>query len=444
MSDAPLTPSLSATRYEHQEKIIYSVDCYIKHLFDGKGGGRNSDATDFVKCEVRDNTTDAWQQLSDQCFEASVLIKSRSFAKARTTLDRFFDKLDLEARNPNPLFMVKLWRICLQLRSNDSRVHQLKALGRFYATLGKAFSETYGEKDPLRTLITSLKQLSQADLKDTLRIGYFKTIKTLSAMVGEEKAVVLNMWSHYFKYFDRQYLDRRTLIFKFQHVWDQESVDKGTWITIIYYYTYAAYYVCEMQVLAYSMAAWLVEETQTLLCLTESPRWTLPTQAFVFASQVKASLRQQHYLDTHCPESKTILTKTMETAIARLRLGDSECQTRQSMLSDLLLKWMKEQEAQQPDKDRQPVNAEKQGEEVVSRKRQKIRKRKASLNKQGDLTGICTKCIVMCTLCPNRMDCKHCSNATRDLECCRRPEVDEIVQQGTEFAAYLPESPSRD
>ncbi|KAF4622690.1 hypothetical protein G7Y89_g14336 [Cudoniella acicularis] len=220
--------------------------------------------------------TNPWQLLEDRCYGASILIKTSSYGKAEVSLTQFFEGLQQVANIQGPSILVKFWRICLELRGLDGMNPRLRAVSRFLTMLQKEFSEHHGMEHPLFHLATMLGQVSPEDFKDTLRIGYVKTIKELQGMIGNENAIALHMWSVYFRYWDTQDLQKEVFFAKFQYLLSHFSKNcrdrqSKTLTAIYYYYIYAAYYICEQPVLAQGMARYMLEDMGPL---GPNPHWT--------------------------------------------------------------------------------------------------------------------------------------------------------------------------
>jgi hypothetical protein len=172
--------------------------------------------------------------------------------------------------------MIKFWRICLEMRGIDTRGSHFRVLNRLFACLFKTISEHCGKEHLLVLLMISLREVSPEKLKNTLRIGYCKSIRVLNKIIRDENAIVLHMWSVYFRYWDRQYLDAGAFLYKFQHVWKKTRYRCGdynavTAITIDYYHIYAVYYVCKQMELARTMAMYLFMRTASYLEMHTSP-----------------------------------------------------------------------------------------------------------------------------------------------------------------------------
>ena len=283
------------------------------------------------------NNLNDWQFLSDQTYGASTLINCKQHAKAMVTLESCLKNIEELAKTYDPSLMVKFWRICLAMRGIDGRGRQFHALQRLFDVMQRAFSQSFGAAHSLSCLIQSLRQVSPEDFKATLRIGFDKTIRMLASLVGDENAVVLHMWSHYFKYWDKQYLAQDTFILKFDLLWHRihSSHDylSEEAIAISYYYSYAVYYLGDVPVLGEYMMRDLFHLTTIYLRLQPVVRWTLPTLAFAFSAKAVATIDQKK-------GRKDLCISLMDFAIDVLEHGDRECRTRAVLLGAILKKWL--------------------------------------------------------------------------------------------------------
>ena len=154
--------------------------------------------------------------------------------------------------------------------------------------------------------------------------------------------MILHMWSHFFKYWERRLLAPSTLLRKFQHVWDMVHDRKGMKlhaeeaISVHYYYTYAAYYLGGTNsLLAENMMHDLFDRTARFFSMVPEPRWSLTTLAFAFSARISALIRRSEGDSESC-------RRVMNVAIEKLRMGDRECVTRAAMLSSVLAKWLRQ------------------------------------------------------------------------------------------------------
>ena len=337
-----LGEQLAPKRYKTQEEILVWVDNYLSGMFDPRNQGWTADVFGFINPKHNTaNQMDTWQILSDRCYGVSVLIQSGSPGKARVSLDHFLEGLEQIAKYRDPSIVAKFWRICLQLRGVDGSYPRLQALKRFFMKLQELFLAYQGKQHPLTLLVRLLSQVSPEDFKGTLRIGYFKTLKRLSELIGDENATVLHMWSVYYKYWDKQYLQKETLFKKLKNVREQATkiCERGSSsrIAMDHFFIYTCHYVCERVELTKSTAFDLIQSIKSTDILLH---WNLSTQAFALASKLLA----EDYRKRNCQEGCLLC---MERTINILQDGDRECRIRAAMLSGTLSKWLTEWEMDQ-------------------------------------------------------------------------------------------------
>lgn len=144
------------------------------------------------------------------------------------------------------------------------------------------------------------------------------------------------MWSHYFKYWDRQYLVKDTFLLKFDLIWHRIHSShhflSEPAITIDYYYAYAAYYLGDVEQYSERMLRHLSHLTTLFLQKQSVLRWTLPTLVFAFSARVVAAIDREKGRKDFC-------ISTMRFAVETLHGGDRECRTRAVMLGQILARW---------------------------------------------------------------------------------------------------------
>lgn len=327
---------ISFERYRNQEQIIYSIDRYVHGIFDGRGSGWTANLTDFVNSGARSSKIKEWQFLADQSYGASTLVNAKLPDQASKTLDQCLGGIKMAASHQDPSLMMKFWRICLEMRGIDGRGRRFNAVERLFSGLEETFSETFGSESALSILIKSLRQVSSEDFKNTVRIGFEKTLRTMVLLTGDENAMILHMWSHYFKYWDVQFLSRPTFLLKFDLVWhkihDKHRLGSEPAIAISYYYTYAVYYLGDSRELGEEMIRQLFIQTTRYLQSQQALRWTLPTLAFAFSAKIQATIERQYGRLDFCRAA-------LNFAIETLMVGDRECRTRAMMLGQILARW---------------------------------------------------------------------------------------------------------
>lgn len=395
-------------RYRTQEKILYHVDWFVDKLlslnvaqFWTMGPSR------FVKRQQKTmqlllDEESHWQLLSDRCYGASTLMQARAVAKADDTLNLVLDDIGKKAKLEDPYLMFKIWRMLRMLRGIEARHPRHRSVSKdFLRALGNAASQL-GEKDhPLSHLTELLAKVKAKDFHDTLRLGSYKTITSLTRNVGNNNPVVLHMWTNHFMLWDKGRCDPQ-LIYRlaklcaatvddrdhpkyrwclpahlfgpeyvsaneatYQHeIQEYEDVLKQPVAATIpeacvpncFYHTYAYHSFGKASVLAEYLAMNLLDATRGLVAEGTKARWSLATQAYAFAAKAVALMWRRHYFKEQDAGQKrmagALAHRFLDEAIRRLEFGDRECQTRAAMLSDFNGRWLWQWHAKGADDER--------------------------------------------------------------------------------------------
>lgn len=338
---------LELNQFTHHEQLLHSVDSFVRGVFDPGNKGWSADITDFVGPEGGAASTSLyyqWRSASDRCHSVALLVHVGHQGKAQATLEQLFKELAVLIQHRHPALIATIWRVCLRLLGVDSHIPQANAVQRLVGLV----QESQANSAALRLLASSLGQMDQADLRHALHIGYLKAIKTMTELIGDENIMVLEMASHYCKFFDTHHLVRQTLIAKYEYVWHKtyEAHADGSrpTIAISYAYAYAAYYVFDCPYIAIDMAEKLRDTAAGHPHLANPPRWTIEAEAFAFASKTVAELYRQQVSRaetlTSVADEYAKCCASMQGAILKLESGDRECRTRAAMISRALNRWL--------------------------------------------------------------------------------------------------------
>ncbi len=342
-------------RFVHHEHLLHAVDCFIRGMFDR--GSKNcwlADITDFLapgRNSQGPTLYYQWRSVSDRCHSVALLVRAGQQGKAQMTLEQLFQDLGTLVQHCHPAFMVTFWRLCLRLQGIDNHIDQANAVERLLSLV----MESQSDNKALCQLAASLSAMEKADVRDALRIGYLKAIKTMAELIGDENIMVLEMISYYCKFFDTHYLVRQTLIAKFEYVWHQ-TYDKHPElsrpaIAISYAFAYAAYYIFDYPYVAVGMAEKLRDTVARHSSLTHPVRWTFEAEAFAFTSKTVAEMYRQVVSGaedlTSVADQYAKCCASMQGAIIGLEKGDRECRTRAAMMSAVLNRWLVEWGLQQ-------------------------------------------------------------------------------------------------
>ncbi|PLB46651.1 hypothetical protein P170DRAFT_427951 [Aspergillus steynii IBT 23096] len=327
-------------RYIHQERLLYSIDRFLHGIFDRRSPrGWSADLIDFIPPSGIESQGPLWQLISDNCFAISRLVRSNKKDMAEATLQETLNRLTEICRHGDPYFMVKFWRVCLFLRVIDRHCPELEGLSKLLSTLEQGFLEHQQksrEDHPLLVTVQALRNTHEDDFKDTLRIGYFKAIRTMADLnpYSDKNGVTLHMICVYFKYFDKQFVDKIGVLQKLHETWsmvtDQDShISSLAVISASYYWCYAARYIKKCFACAYEAASRLLEDSKVLIVGTSQLSWTFPALVFTFASTVVANQALKN-------DDFGTYYATLDYAILALEGSDRECCTQASLLSKSL------------------------------------------------------------------------------------------------------------
>jgi hypothetical protein len=337
-------------KYKVYERALVSVDRYLYSKLDQGKNGWSADVRGFCRPngEVCDDTH-SWRTMSDRCHTVALLIRAGLHGKAEQALDDVLLRLS-RCDYGHPSFILMFWRVCIRIEGIDCHIPRAEALERLFLTVRRALPEDHVS----HALIKSLSTIDRCDLRSVVRICFVKAIRTLIALVGDENIMVLDTISFYCKFFNASEIVKETLRSKFQYVWHQtyDTHPEGSLAAVAVDYAFAssAYYAFESPYLALSMAVKLRDTLGNHLRQVQSVEWTLETEAFSFTSKAVAELYRQrvnHLLRQDespelAAEAYGKCCASMQGAIERLEIGDTECRTRAVMLSSTLNRWLVE------------------------------------------------------------------------------------------------------
>ncbi|KAI7771492.1 hypothetical protein LZL87_010932 [Fusarium oxysporum] len=198
-------------------------------------------------------------------------------------------------------------------RGFDATLHQTGQLHNNFALLEYFLDllrilahQRYPSGHPIPNLLKVLRQTPPEERVETLRVGYLRTIRCLESRVGFGNAVVLSMWSKYFKRFGSQELPASALTCRYESVL-QEAQNSFTTtgtraIEILHGYIYAAYYNANDAMLTWNLASIMVD--RALSAGLDQPEWCLATQGYAMAAKLLYAVSEQ---TGHGNQGKAIL-----------------------------------------------------------------------------------------------------------------------------------------
>lgn len=328
--------------------------------------------------------TKTWFCIDSLCDSASTLIRCNQPRQAHRILLEISPHLDVLAKNPDPLFLGKIWHLALLLRSMDRRAPGLQALSTLLRRL-KSSSASLGVESPTSIIITSIASLDETDFTPTMRLGFHETLAVLDHKVKDENIAMLRLWSTYAQYFSRgrvktekkkpaqhpqnppksekkakrqqesitsprlrlvDHIRRDILLEKFSVTWNacyhtdfivdgRETSDNC--ILLSCYQAYAALWICEDIEQSKTQAQYVIEGTKEALSMPHLV-WSVKALAFVIATKVLAEIHHRQKMIQECEE-------VMQNAIDRLANGDETCRIRAMSMCLTLVAWRQGREA---------------------------------------------------------------------------------------------------
>lgn len=320
----------SPTTLRHQEMTVHCVGTYISALFQSKGW-LPEDRFALTPPAGCPNHGDTWLELDDKVFGASVLMESASIKDGFAALESVFQSLQNLAPFAEPYVMVKFWPICHRMNGICEKMGNHELLYGFFRYFGALSRLRPGPTHPMTLLLDQLSHVAQKDVMDTLRLGYFKSIRCLGDMVGSDHAIVLKMLSNYVKYWDKQGYDQNLFVADFTRLLEAADVRSGRnsemAIRTLHSFTYALYYNSGDRAVCRHLAEDLLARTTNLPTANGQIQWSIETQSYAFTSRILASMALEQ-------GDMAGWSAYLNNAVLRLSTGDLECRTRAIMLMD--------------------------------------------------------------------------------------------------------------
>jgi hypothetical protein len=382
---------------------------------------------------------DKWRVIEAYCDSMSTMLRCNQTKAAQRLLTELNNDLVDFVHQMNPLFLGKIWKLALLLHGLDRRAPQLRATSTIIGSMRFDSYIKYGRDSPLAAILDCILGVEETDFRNTMRLGFQETLKTLDQKATEDNIMVLNLWSTYAQYFCKPYVKaskRKSLfsvlapppkssikaarkqasqslpyerlrenmrsdimLLKFNQVWQQcynpNTMSPRLWrqsevcVRISHYFAYAAFWVCGQTDLAQEMAHNIIEDTQP--GLTPNPAWNSKTMAFAVASKILATAHTQRAQFSACES-------TLMEAINLLRTGDNTCRIRAIGLCLTLSSWKRRWG---------DIKASLDIDALI-------------LQIEGGITGMemCQDCkpSLKCEACSrNRLNCPGCQSTTRKM-----------------------------
>lgn len=329
--DRPMTPE----KFQSQITMLTCIDRFVRGVFDTGAHGWANDTANTIGPRRLAQQAKIWDSLSDLCYGASVLVERRSIGKANICLERFLSSVETSFALQDPSFIALFWRICLQLRGIEHRWPQSQILHKFFERLKLLVRFHQGDTThDLFQLTDALCSVWKEDFQETLRIGYFKSIKVLADQVGDDHPTVLHMASVYYHYWPSDHNStRHGLILKLSGNWHSacDSGDGTAITTALHNLVHAAQYVCDWPDLAFQEGRDLFRRTSSL---DFHGPWDSTARALAYSAKVVSTSYRKRGDYGQCQSH-------MLAAIEKLQAGSSDHIIRAILLSSTLEKWQK-------------------------------------------------------------------------------------------------------
>jgi len=305
--------------------MIYHLNKLVKGLFDrrNKSSWTYNEFSLVPPSTAKDNSK-TWQLLTHQCYSASTLAECGLSSRLTPSLQRLFEGLCQAAKNCNPNVLIYFWDICTSLnriRMSGEPKHQCYPLLRLLlAALLKSVSASRNQWTPsmvgflgsLNSILTKHSETKlQNPMREILKRVYQKVIKTMGDVVGHNHAIVLNMVSHYAKYYNAHiYVDKtgpESILERYKHLIEVAKkaggFSKEQEITLLYGYIRAT----SLYEIDYGVVLELQEQTAKI-CKAQKPlKCCLATRAFAFSTDLLANM----HFEEEIAETKTLRKQQM-------------------------------------------------------------------------------------------------------------------------------------
>lgn len=340
--------------YIHHENVLKCVDTIIYAFFAVKKKKAWSVAATGFIAPDHETYHDGyrWRALSEQSHGLSMLIRMRMHSKAASRLGYLLHDLASLSDYQQPTFLAEFWRLCIRVHGFDSHIPLEEAITKALSAVRMA-QKPYQEKNqylesPVERLCECLEMIHRSDLRHALRLGFVKTMKTMSLLIGDENIIVLEMMIFYCKYFDAPHIAKDILKAKLESVKTQIQGWSGTstteWVAIQYAYVYASYYIFDEPSIALENALALK------ICILRHDSlgsiWTLESEAFSFASKIIAELHRKRANESQTIEEvdseRARCMSIMQLTVNSLRGGDVHQKIRAALHSQDLNRWLDE------------------------------------------------------------------------------------------------------
>lgn len=300
-----LVPKVLADKtYKHHSDMINHIEKLVKGHFD-KGNKDSWSYNEFnlVSRSGSKENSKTWQLLVYQCYSASTLAECGLSSRVTPSLQRLFEGLNQAAKICNPNVLIYFWCVCTSLNrirmSGMPKTQGYPLLRLLLAVLEKSFSNSRKSSERTHSMICFLRSLNSIlkeepkDMRETLEMAYKKVIETIGDVIGRHHPIVLNMVSHYGKYYNAHIVDNvgpKTVVERYKDL--AEAVEKACdyseeqKIALRYDYIRAT----PLSKIDYDVVLKLHERTAGICRAQKHLKCCLATRAFAFSTDLLANM----------------------------------------------------------------------------------------------------------------------------------------------------------
>ncbi|KFA71084.1 hypothetical protein S40288_05516 [Stachybotrys chartarum IBT 40288] len=390
------------TVYVDQEKLFHSIDGFIKGLFAAGRKSWTAEGQRFTPPSDSLDTTKSWQVLVDQVSSISLLVEQQLYHHVNYMLVEVLKRLKNIALKCDPNFLVNFWTICHVLTRIlvGGRKSQNVWVGWFLQHLKEILAPDFS-KHPLMGIVGSLLRIwasSPSDLRPTLGLGHWKTIHTLSEMIGKNHEIILKMgafctksWKSKFSASDAmgELLHKPLLMAGGGDIGTERTAQLA--LDHLFAVSKGKYNKPEVVHEAVELLRWtadIIREKERRNALEHDS----VTRAFVFSTELVATYHLETWKQPMQRQNKQqnceLSYQCMNEAIEILRYGDKDCRIRAASFSKRLATWIQGHQQKAGDRtkkvaveeQRRRISAEKERKrEIIS----KIDKEQITGSRQG-------------------------------------------------------------
>lgn len=288
-------------------------------MFDPNSNKWKANQYELVAPERVESQWDRWERLSSQSHSIKLMLQAKEVRKAGMLFDSFLTDLEDLIEHHDPAFIVHFWQMCLCFYGTRERFSRDPDTSGFHMLI--AFLEklkmllcTYEDErsnmhDLVRSLTTLTSNFSSKSFKETIRVGFYKTIEVLAANIGNGNAIVIYLLSNYYQHWSKQSLQGISLFNKARELWEHSLYKSSKHkIAALFRVAHVAHYIYAWRDVTEFSAQELLSLTRELPGIAANTPWNLTSLAFTFATQILVanSLRRSEEIDFQLSEDDNL------------------------------------------------------------------------------------------------------------------------------------------